>query len=533
MRQVRRARRFFFVKTAVAMNSFPDSDPRKPARAGAPSVWEGVQAADLAGAAAASATALRLDACDVDEQYELGAVLWEAYDYRQGSAAFEQVLAHPASQISQIKAIARRYFSVGRFQEAAAAIGVAVERLPDEAELRELYAGALERNGRLDAARDEAERATALYPASPRAARLLAHIDRRMGRLEAAESRLREHLRRHPSDDDWRLRYELAPCLDRMERYREAWDQLAVAKEQLSAKARPHLLEGYRIRDRQWEAATSISDADLRRWTEELSGANAPPHRLTFMAGFPRSGTTLLEQLIAGADDCLGTDETGILASQFTADLVWRAKTTFDAMIEIRSLDRGQLLAGRETYLQLTESFLGEKVGSRRLIEKEPLLTPDFLVPLRLFPDASLIMPLRDPRDVVVSYFFTMAPLHWNSAPAVNVQETARYYVDCLRHWLLLRDRIPWPHCTVRYEDLVADPAAVLSRVAEFLGVPWDEAMLDDDRRSSRKAVRTPSYVDVARPITQRSVARWRHYEEQLSPVLELLAPYVREFGYA
>ena len=212
--------------------------------------------------------------------------------------------------------------------------------------------------------------------------------------------------------------------------------------------------------------------------------------------------------------------------------MVWQAKSVTDAILEIRSLKQPQLSAGREAYLRLTQAYLDESIGDRLLIEKDPLLTPDLAIPLRLFPDASLLMPLRDPRDVIVSYCFTMVPLSWNSAPATNPLEAVRFYADCMRHWLLLRHRLACPWHEVRYEELAAAPTETLRSVADFLGLPWDPTMLDPRRRSERRAVRTPTYVDVARPISSCAVGRWIHYAQYLEPTFQFLRPYLEAFGY-
>lgn len=237
--------------------------------------------------------------------------------------------------------------------------------------------------------------------------------------------------------------------------------------------------------------------------------------------------------MIASHESCVATDETGVLASQFTAPMIWQAATAADAIIELRSLENDQLVAGREAYLRMTKAFLGESVGDRLLIEKDPMMTPDLALPLRLLPEALILMPLRDPRDVIISYYFTMVPLNWNSAPATSLLEACRFYCDCMRHWLVFRQQETFPWRELRYEELVTRPEDTLRQAVTFLDLPWDTAMLDQNRRSARKAVRTPTYDDITKPITDRSVGRWTHYAKYLEPVAGPLAPFLQTFGYA
>lgn len=142
------------------------------------------------------------------------------------------------------------------------------------------------------------------------------------------------------------------------------------------------------------------------------------------------------------------------------------------------------------------------------------------------------MMPLRDPRDVAISYFFTMVPLNWNSAPSSDIVETARFYHDVMRHWLLFRNRLPWPTIETRYEDLVDDNVAETKKLTRFLKLPWDDAMLDTDRRSQHKVVSTPTYDDITQPVYRRGVGRWKNYRRHLEPALEILNEYAAELGY-
>ena len=101
-----------------------------------------------------------------------------------------------------------------------------------------------------------------------------------------------------------------------------------------------------------------------------------------------------------------------------------------------------------------------------------------------------------------------------------------------MRHWLVFRQQESFPWHELRYEELVRRPEDTLRRAAVFLDLPWDAAMLNESRRSARKAVRTPTYDDMTKPVTARSVGRWKHYAKHLEPVAEPLAPFLRAFGY-
>lgn len=491
-----------------------------------------LDAGDLDGALSVYEQAVKQCPGDVALAVDYGAVLWKCYEFDLGQRELDRALAQQGVSAEQVCGVARLFFEVGRYADAARAMAVAAERDGADEPTLTLYASALERDGKRDAAREVAGRALKLDPASARACRLLAHLDKRDGDHDAAAQRLRDHLARYPGEDDWRLRYELGGVLDRLGRYDEAWVALAEAKRQLAPQAAGHMQQSHLIRKLQWDATRAVTDADLAAW-HKRAGELAPPLRVALMAGFPRSGTTLLEQMIVGHPDAVGTDETGILGSQFITPLVWQHGDADAALNELRGFYDDQLTAGRETYRRATEQFISEEIHGRLLIEKEPLMTADLPLPLRLMPEASVLMPLRDPRDVLVSYFFTMVPLNWNSAPAGDIADAAHFYADVMRHWLHLRDRLPNPWLEPKYEDLAAHPEPAARRVADFLGLGWDDALLDHKQRSERKAIRTPTYDDITKPITTRAVGRWKHYEQQLAPAMDILGPYIDAFGFA
>jgi len=460
---------------------------------------------------------------------DYGLLLWQIYELDQASGLFSELIQDASCEVSVLQQIARCYFGVGRYGLAADVMQAAVSRLDSDSDLLAQWASCLERSNRLEEAAEVAEKALQNRAENRAAVRLLAHIERRNGNTATAIERLAKHLKLYPDGETWVLKYELAACLDRDGLYALAWSNLIEAKAQLSKLSRSDLANSYSIRQRQGEFSKRITDVDLARWHQTSVES---PMRLAFLAGFPRSGTTLLESILTAHPSVLGTDETGILSKQFIQPLVWQAKDVFDALLEVRSLDNEQIQAGRKTYLQFTSAVIESSMDGRLLIEKDPLLTSDLPVPLRLFPESQIILPLRDPRDVIISYFFTMVPFQWNSSPATNIVESARFYHDVMRHWLLFRGRLAWPWIETRYEALVVRPMDEVRRLSDFLGLDFQQTMLDTKNRATHRMISTPTYDDVTKPIHANAIGRWKNYRQQLEPALPILETWVQEFQY-
>jgi hypothetical protein len=170
----------------------------------------------------------------------------------------------------------------------------------------------------------------------------------------------------------------------------------------------------------------------------------------------------------------------------------------------------------------------------KRLVDKYPLNMT--LLPLirRLFPNSPIVLAVRHPCDVLLSCFLQdfrapeLAMLCRDLPTLANAY--ARAFEFWYSQWPLLRP------CSyeLRYEQLTADFATEVRKLAQFLQLPWQEAMLAPGQRArARGFISTPSYSQVLEPVNSRSVGRWKHYESQFAPVLPVLTPWIERWGYS
>ena len=188
----------------------------------------------------------------------------------------------------------------------------------------------------------------------------------------------------------------------------------------------------------------------------------------------------------------------------------------------------------RTSYFKRLLTALGESVSARKaiLIDKLPLNLIDLPFILRVFPDCRLIVALRDPRDVCLSCFMQDFRLNSEMAHFLTLPDTARFYEVVMSFYLQLRPLIQVPHIEIRYEDTVADLTTQSQRLTEFLGVPWEENMLQFHEQAQQRQISTPSYEAVRKPINRQAVARWKRYEKYFGDVLPNLQRFIDEFGY-
>jgi len=165
-------------------------------------------------------------------------------------------------------------------------------------------------------------------------------------------------------------------------------------------------------------------------------------------------------------------------------------------------------------------------------VDKLPLYI--ILLPLihRLFPGARIILALRDPRDVTISCFRNRFSMNAAMYQFLSLETTARYYDAVMRLGEAARANLPLRLHVLRYEDVVRDFRGSIGGLLEFLGLPWTEEVMKYTDTASRRNIRTPSAAQVIQPLYRSSLGQWRHYATQLQPVLPILDPWVRAFGY-
>lgn len=468
---------------------------------------------------------------------DVGAKRGARCEYDAAEECFERAVSLAANK-SEALAIAglhcrnfNRYEMAERYLERAAGERNAT---PDTlAKLAEMC----ERLRRSAEAETAVGRALEIAPDNALALLVRARLDRVVGRVEEGERVLRTLLARS-DEDSWSTRvrgwYELGANLDRQSRYDEAMAAFMQAKSLITGNAKPFAASQRVIHRKLRDAVTEITDDVLRAWQRQSveMAAGEPLRRFAVLGGHPRSGTTLLEQVLDSHPQVVSAEETSI----FFETYIWLRRDLPNDLGMKPGLDRftpAQLRAARRDYFARMDRFVGSVTADRLLIDKNPSLTALVPAVLRVAPEARFLIALRDPRDVCLSCFVQPLPLNPTSSMFLTIEGTAEEYASMMGFWRGMSDRLPTGAAIeVRYEDLVDDLASVSKRVLEFLNLPWDDRVMRFNEHARQKLVRSPTYAEVARPISRGAIGRWRHYQKYLEPALAALEPFVKAFGY-
>jgi len=421
--------------------------------------------------------------------------------------------------------VGHHYEALRRPERARACFAQAAAADPRGINPRISLAVLLEKSHRLAEARAAVRECLAIDSHDDQARYFNAVLDRREGKLHEAESGLRDLLASEPRHPFVRYaaRYELAQVLDRTDRFDEAMARLNEAKSIVLALTDTGLL--MRAYDRSAESIRSFTARQpknvLDTWARSFPSLKREPiPTLAFLGGHPRSGTTLLEQILDAHPGAAALDEPTAFLEVLQPEFHKSSQ-----------LSGPRLNVLRRDYLQALRADLGADAAGKVLIDKNPSPTARLPLWLRVFPELRVLIALRDPRDVVLSCYFQNLPLNSTNVNFLSLDRLAKHYADLMGIWLAVREWPGFAWLETRYEDLVADLPKEGRRVTGFLGLEWHPDQERFYEKSAAKQLYSPTYQDVTRPVYQRSVARWRAYEKHLAPILPVLEPFCRLWG--
>jgi tetratricopeptide (TPR) repeat protein len=546
---------------------------KKPLRKKPPSVGQRLRAeAKLAAAQGKGASQQSAHRHQSDLRIDKAQIAWEQRRYDEAIWYYERALARAPQNPVLLVDLARAYALRFRYADAEKLVDLAQSLYPNDAQLQQMlgrsyvelqqfdraiacYRRSLEiapssaerpqmllelakmheRLHQLDAARECVEEALALAPSFDKAQYMLANLDRRVGDLKSAESRWRALIDEKKTPlgvigDSW---YQMASLHDKAGQYDEAFEDLTRAKKIFSRAAAPHLDDAWTIGRSAGKSFSRLTADHFERWSAAKGDLAPLTGRLALLTSHPRSGTTLLEQVLDSHPDAISADELQVMPEMVYIPL-GRTATQDESLPEVLNrTSPEELNRARQVYWASMEGALREPVNGRLLVDKNPELTMLLPLVVCVFPEMKIVFALRDPRDVVISCFMQQLPLNPVSVHYLTMEGTAKKYAKTMQAWLKIRGMLRNPWIEIRYEDMVADLESQARKVLDFLDLPWDERVLEYHRRAQSKHVHSPTYEAVTKPVYSSSVARWRNYATQLEPHMEILQPFVEAFGYA
>jgi tetratricopeptide (TPR) repeat protein len=268
----------------------------------------------------------------------------------------------------------------------------------------------------------------------------------------------------------------------------------------------------------------------------EAQGLPTPPDysrndhpRLVFQVGFPRSGTTLVESVLAAHPQVQTSGEAPLWSTALGVLLA--AGLPMDTMLEEIPRQPIMLLEqARKAYWDKVRAEFGSEFDL--FVDKQPM-NIIYLAHIRLlFPEASIIFCERDPRDVCLSCFFQWFQINSSNIHFLDWHDTATFYRQVMDYWLALRPLLADAVYTLRYEEFVGDFEGEAKKLFDFLQLNWDEGLLTFHEKNRERYFHTPSNQAVREGVKATASSRRYHYPDAIEEVQPLLEPILRELGY-
>jgi len=327
--------------------------------------------------------------------------------------------------------------------------------------------------------------------------------------------------------------YHLAHVLDQLGLYDEAFAALSRAKEQeLQHDPKIKAFQSQQASWRSWHAdALAFSREDAKRWQDETE----PYHDHAFLLGHPRSGTTLLEQVLDSHQNLQSAEETNLystcidakLLAEYAASHCGQSFSTY-----VGAYPESRLASLRQQYCELLRREHLPQTDTRLWLDKNPALSIAVPRMARTMPHSRIIYAQRDPRDVCISSFFLWCDRTPWSSQWLTLRDTIHQCEFTHEIWMKAKPLLAQDWTVVRYEDMVDDLVSCGRNATEFLGLEWQAQQADHKTHAAEKTVKSPTHLAVRKDIYRNSVARWKNYEKWLQPYFDEFRPLLRESGY-
>ncbi|UCH73255.1 MAG: sulfotransferase [Rhodospirillales bacterium] len=418
-------------------------------------------------------------------------------------------------------------YKLGRYTAAIPVLRRAHQLNPAAPEPLATLAFALEHTHQMEEADRLTEKFVAIAPGHPAGLLLEGQKQARSGNTRSASELLRRATAA-PLEDNRRAHawFELGKLQDKQGDYADAFQSYLRSNELMALASQATGVD----RDEMFRTIRAYMQSSTATWvTEKTAQLTGDLRPLFFFVGFPRSGTTLMEQILGAHPNVETTNELSPFAATLRDAANW---TKLPIPKALGQLTADQLNRLRANFLQDARKITGSDLTDRCLVDKQPLNIVE-LGPIQfVLPEAAAIIALRDPRDVCLSCFFQQFSLNQGMVHFLSLETTARFYAAVMELWNHYRKILPIRWIEYRYEDLVADFEGTVSGVLDFMDLPWNDSVNRYAERARSRDIHTPSRTAVTQAINDRAVSRWRNYAEQMTPILPILEPFVREFGY-
>ena len=447
--------------------------------------------------------------------YRAGLALWRLGQHNAARPQYERAIRLNPDYAAAHGELGRVLLAMGRIEQATHHASRAVELAPTDSDLAIALASVLEADRQPVAALVIVDRLSRQGVETTDLAMVQSRLALRGGGEAAALALIERLLNKSPPltpREQSALHFSAANLVDRMGRYDDAFSHASVANALRGVHYDPVQTERSFQNFIDYFTNTRVGRLSKTTGSGDLSCHPAP----VFVVGMPRSGTSLVEQILASHPNVHGAGELDWIARIFESAVQRGARGAAPSLKSLDGLSAADVNDLARDYLQPLSELNPQAL---RITDKMPMNFIYLGLIAMLFPLAKIIHCRRDPLDTCLSCFMTdFAAGYEFSFSLASLGHFYRQYDRMMSHW---KSVLPLPMLEVEYEHVVGDIEKQTRRMLEYVGLPWDEKCLQF--HANPRFVGTASNNQVRRTVYRSSVGRWRHYEAHLTPLKDSL----------
>ncbi len=443
---------------------------------------------------------------NADAWNDLGSAFQMLHKTKEAERCYFKSVELAADALAPVYNLALLLEREGKYSEAVDKLKTAHIHHPENLEVIGLLGGILEKSGKFDEAISVIEPALSRAEKSVRIGATFQRLCKKMQQCAQAMDYLEEVSKTTiiNHDDRAAVHFSLGQLYDRQNQYDKAFTHYQQGNTAYNQVYNPDDFSAHVDKIMQVFSALNFAKAPCSTRTEQP----------IFIVGMPRSGSSLVEQILSSHSQVFGAGELFKLM-ELTENMTSADGTPLKYPLSVENITQQMVDKLATEYLDFTSNMSG---GASHVTDKLPHNFQNVGLIKHLFPNAKIIHCVRDARDTCLScYFQNFTGVHPYNYDLTHI---GRHYVDYQRlmaHWKTLEISI----LDVHYEKLVDDQEAGSKQLIEYCGLPWEEQCLDFYK--SGRATKTASYDQVRQPIYKTSKQRWKNYEKHLSPLFKAL----------
>ena len=320
-------------------------------------------------------------------------------------------------------------------------------------------------------------------------------------------------------------KYELlGKDYDKIKHYKKAFNCFKKSNSLVSLSVESQLYNPKNYQNEVSQLIISYSKIKKLEWENKIENKIISP---VFLIGFPRSGTTLLDNILSSHPNISTLEEKPMIA------MVKKSLNKLASYENLKKLNLHDLQNLQEIYLdELTKYLPNKLLHGKVFIDKLPLSIIDVSLILRIFPKAKFILAIRHPLDCILSCFMQTFNLNDAMANFLNLKNTAELYNKSMKLFDIYESIFKLDLHLIKYENLIFSLKDETTKLLKFLDLNWEKEI--DNYRSNAldKKINTPSYNQVTEKIYTRASGRWKNYKNEMHDIMPIMQFWIEKWGY-